>query len=155
MSHQERYDIEAGKNVLSMLKQTMPREHARLMAQLRNNVGLAGLGTAEESEPGFWDRIFSAGAGALSTIVDYKFQEQQNKQQQEAYQDAAGVEMERQALLAAQRKTQVLEYTNQMELQRQQAELLNAAQRSKSKLNWALIAVGGLVGLFVLGRVLA
>lgn len=154
----DRHDIEAGRNVLNMLKQVSPGDHARLMAQLKANAGMngaLGAATTEEQTPGFWDRLFEAGAGALTTIADYKIQEEQAKQQQEQYQDAVAVEMERQALLAAQKQSQALEYQNQMEFQRQRQELEAAATRSKGTLNTALIGVGALVGLWILYRAIA
>lgn len=164
----ERYDIEAGRNVLTMLQKASPADYAILMTKLKTQAGMngalgawgfapAGTGTdtTEESSPGFWERIFEVGTGALTTVVDYKIQEETSKLQQDQYEAAAAAEMERQAMLAAKRQSQAMEYQTQMEFLRQRQALDAAATRAKSKLNWALIAVGGLVGLFILGRVLA
>lgn len=155
----DRYDIEAGKNILNVLKRASPRDHARLMAQLRGQAGLQGLGATDESEPGFWSRIFSAGTNALEKIADYKIAEQvagtEAEVKQAEYERVVATEMERQAALAARAQTRSLEYENQMEYLRQKSELERAAQKAKSKLNWALIAVGGLVGLWALTRAFA
>lgn len=162
----ERYDIEAGRNVLTMLQKVSPADYAVLMTQLKTRAGMngslgqwgfapAGTDTTEESAPGFWERLFEVGTGALTTVVDYKLREQTAKAQQDQYEEAVATEMERQAMLAAKRQSQAMEYQTQMEFLRQRQELDRAATRAKSKLNWALIAVGGLVGLFILGRVLA
>lgn len=150
---QERYDIEAAQNILNMLQRVSPVDHEILMSRLVAQAP-GTLGAAEESEPGFWDRLFSAGAGALTTIADYKLQEAAAKQQQDQYDDAVATEMKRQALLAAQRESQALEYQNKAELARQSADLERAAERAKSKLNWSLIAVAGL-GAVLLFSVLA
>jgi len=168
----ERYDIEAGRNVLTMLQKASPTDYAILMTQLKTRAGMNGalgqwgttysgyagdvtVNSTEESAPGFWERIFEVGTGALTTVVDYKMREETAKLQQDEYEAVAAAEMERQAMLAAKRQSQALEYQTQMEFLRQRQELDAAATRAKSKLNWALIAVGGLVGLFILGRVLA
>jgi len=151
----ERYDIEAGRNVLTMLQKVSPADYEILMTQLKTKAGMNGaLGVAstEESAPGFWGRLFEVGTEALITIADFRVTE---KVKQEEYEATVATEMERQAALAAQRQSQAMEYQSQMEFLRQRQELDRAATRAKSKLNWALIAVGGLVGLFILGRVLA
>lgn len=153
--NQERYDIEAGRNILNMLKAQSPTEYDRLLQQLMDRAPGTQLGQAQENQPGFWDRLFAAGAGALTTIADYKLAEQTNKAQQGAYDEAVATEMQRQAMLAARAKSQALEFQNQMELTRQTAELQRAAERAKSRVNWALVAVGGLVGLWVLYKVAA
>ncbi len=162
---QERYDIEAGKNVLTMLRNKYPNEHARLMARLKANVGLAGLGevatttTAEESQPGFWTRLFTAGGNALMEIADYKLTTEVTRQtttsrqrQQLEYEEAVAAEMERQALLAARAQTQALEYQNQIELARQQADLQLAASSAKSRLGIAAIGIAALLGLWIFAR---
>jgi hypothetical protein len=148
-----RYDIQAGRNVLRMLERASPNDYAILLTKLKTNAGMAGLGQngTEEQTTGFWGRIFEAGTNALTTIVDYKLQERLSKEQQDQYEAAAAAEMERQAYLASQARTQAMEYSNQMELVRQQSELERASQRAKSKFNWALIAAGGL-GLLLVYR---
>jgi len=156
----ERYDIEAGKNILNALKVNAPGDYAQLMTQLKFNAGMAGLGQGDSDEtPGFWNRIFAAGTGALSTIIDYRLQEEQdrqrNRQQQREYQQLAETELLRQAALAEQRQSQVLEYTNQMEFARQRQALETALNRSKGNLTRAAMGVGALVGLWLLYRAVA
>lgn len=155
----ERYDIEAAKNITNMLRRRFPTEHARLMAELRGNAGLRGLGAAEEDEVGWWDRILSAGGQALTTIVDFKLSEEvtratttsQMRAQQE-YDAAVAAEMQRQAVLAAKAQTAAMEYQNQMEFQRQQLELKQAGDRALGRMNWALVGVAGLLGLWLFAR---
>lgn len=156
---QERYDIEAAQNILNMLQRVSPGDYeillSRLVAQAPGTMpGTLSAADAETSQPGFWDRLFSAGSNALTTIADYKLQEQQARAQQDAYDEAVAVEMQRQALLAKQRESQAMEYQNKVELSRQSAELERAAERAKSKFNWALIAAGGL-GVVLLFSILA
>lgn len=156
---QERYDIEAGQNILNMLQRVSPVDYeillSRLVAQAPGTLpGTLSAADAETSQPGFWDRLFSAGSAALTTIADYKLQEQTAKAQQQQYEEAVAVEMQRQALLAKQRESQAMEYQNRLELARQSAELEQAAQRAKSKLNWSLIAAGGL-GLVLLFSIMS
>lgn len=161
----DRYDIEAGRNILTMLQRTSPAAYAVLMTKLKTKAGMNGaLGltqSSEENAPGFWTRLFEVGSNALTTIADFRVTqyvkeetttERQLKQQ--AYDDAVVAEMERQALLAARAQSQAMEYANQMEFVRQQADLQRAGERAKSKMNWAFIAVGGLLGLWVLTRMI-
>lgn len=148
----QRYDIAAGRNVLNMLKRVSPPDYARLMGQLRAQAGMgvAGLGepleVAEET-PGFWGRVFDIGGQALNTIANYKLQERYAKEQQKEYEAAAAAEFERQKFLAEQAKTQYMEYENQLALTEQAAALERAKEAAKSKLNWALIAAGGLAAV--------
>ena len=151
----QRYDIAAGRNILNMLARTSPGDYRRLMAQLKANAGLGRLGVAdqEEQSPGFWNQLFSVGGQALKTIADYKLQERVAKEQQKQYEEAAQAEMQRQALLAEQARTQQLEYQNQMELRRQTVELERAAEGHLDRFKMAMYGVGGLVGLWILYRV--
>lgn len=151
----QRYDIAAGRNVLNMLARTSPNDYARLMAQLKANAGLGTLGASadEEAQPGFWSKLFSAGTNALTTIADYKLQERYAKEQQDQYEAAARAEMQRQALLAEQARTQQMEYENQVALQRQTQELTRVAEGHLDRFKIAMYGVGGLLGLWVLYRV--
>ena len=145
-----RYDIEAGRNVLTMLQRVSPGDYAVLMTKLKTQAGMAGLGQngTEEQTTGFWSRIFEYGGQALTTIADYKLTEQraglEAQARQKAYDEAVVAEMERQAMLANQARTAAMEYQNQVEFARQKAALDAAATSAKTKFNWALIAAGGL-----------
>lgn len=157
----QRYDIAAGRNVLNMLKSVSPGDYAQLMMQLKANAGLAGLGqtAAEESDPSWWEKLLGMGTNALTTIANYQLSEVVDKygtppsvQQQNEYQEAVALEMRRQMLLAEQARSQQMEYENQLALTRQAADLRRAADAAKSRLNWALIGVAGLLGLWVFTR---
>ncbi len=157
----DRYDIEAGRNVLRMLEQVSPHDHAILMTKLKTQAGMAGLGATdgtEEQTTGFWDRIFEYGGQALTVIADYKLTEQQAgfeaQARQKAYDEAVAAEMEKQAILANKARTSAMEYANQVEFARQKAALDKAATAAKTKFNWALIAAGalGLVLVFSMVR---
>lgn len=156
MNTVNRYDVEAGKNILEYLRQNHPQEYAALMAKLQNN---AGLGTAQPVSSGsFLDRIFDIGANALETIATHRLDTivngEANRQAEQDFDNFVQQEMQRQALLAAQAETQALEFQNQLALREQTAALEAAAQSSRNKLNTALFAVAGLVGLFLLVQVI-
>ena len=152
----QRYDVAAGRNVLNMLKRVSPTDYNLLMNQLMINAGMAGMGEAtpaQESSPGFWSNLFKVGSDALTTVANYKLQERYAKEQQKQYEAAAKAEMERQALLAEQARTQQLEYENQMELRRQTVELERAAEGHLDTFKIAMYGVGGLLGLWALYRI--
>ena len=152
MNQVPRYDADAARNIVARLRREMPEEYAILMAQIKAQAGLAGLGQNEpEESSGWWSNILDLGTSALTTIATYKLQREENKQAQKTYDDQVQAELSRQALLAEQAATQRMEYEQQMALQKQTRSLLNAASRSKSTFNWAIAAAGAL-GLILVWR---
>lgn len=150
----KRYDIEAAQNIVNMLKREAPEEYKRLMAQLASRSRMPmGQSETVEMEQGFWGQLWeqakNTGFQVLDVVADYKMQEKQNKALQKQYDAAVEAEMKRQAVLAAQAQSQAMEHQNRLELGRQKQELLNAASRAKSKMNWALIAALALGGWLV------
>lgn len=163
MNMVRRYDIAAARNILTALYHHNPGDYQRLVAQLRQQSGMGAMGATETApetkSTGWWDSLLSAGGNVLNTIANYKITEAKNaedaKIQQQQYDSAVATEMKKQAALAAQAKTQAMQAQQQLDYIRQQTQLEQAAAAAKGKLQLSLVAVGGLVGLWILYRMAA
>ena len=83
MNQVTRYDAEAAKRILNMLRADMPEEYALLMAQLKSQAGLAGLGQVEtEESTSWWGNLIDLGTQTLTTIATYKLQREENREGQ-------------------------------------------------------------------------
>lgn len=148
-----RYDAAAARNIAEMIRRVSPADYQRLMAKVKRQAGLAGLGQNNGGEStGFWGSLLDMGRDTLATVVDYKLQERQAKDQADQFEAARRAELERQAMLAEQAATQQMEFRNQLALQEQQRQLERAAERSKGTYQWAMYGVAGLLGLWLITR---
>lgn len=154
-----RYDIQAVKNVMARLRVLSPGDYNRMMTRLarlaeqgqRGQLGNLAI-TSSQPSSNFWSALENVGRQAVAAIADAKLMEADAKQKQKQYELETRAELQRQALLAEQARTQMMDYQAQMQLSQQTRSLLDAADSSKATFQRAMLAVGALIGVWVIYR---